>query len=117
MGMDNMGGTSADTVTASYADTIGGVGGSENKTILTNNLPEHKHNMRGDSLDQYYAIRDVTGTPADSEAIVYDAPTGTGNGQALPNSGGIISDSSVGQPLNAMNPTLSMNYIIYTGRA
>ena len=117
MGMDNMGGTSADTVTASYADTIGGVGGSENKTILTNNLPEHKHDMRGDSLDQYYAIRDVTGTPADSEAIVYDAPTGTGNGQALPNSGGIISDSTVGQPLNAMNPTLSMNYIIYTGRA
>jgi hypothetical protein len=35
----------------------------------------------------------------------------------LPNSGNIISENDVGQPLNAMNPTLTFTYIIYTGRA
>ena len=61
-------------------------------------------------------MRDVSGTPNDDEAIVYDAPTGLGNGQALPNSGSVIADTDVGQALNIMNPTLTLNYIIYTGR-
>lgn len=116
LGADNMGGTSADVVTADYADGVGQVGGSEYENILVENLPEHKHDLRGESGDQYYALRDVSGTPNDDEAIVYDAPTGLGNGQALPNSGSVIADSDVGQPLNIMNPTLTLNYIIYTGR-
>jgi len=116
LGADNIGGLSANTVTADYADGIGQIGGSETKTINVENLPEHKHNLSGDSGDQYFAIRDVSGTPRDNEAIVYDAPTGLGNGQALPNSGAIISEDDVGQPINAMNPTLTLNYIIYTGR-
>jgi len=116
LGMDNMGGTSADVVTATYADDIGSLGGSETNTINVTNLPEHKHDMRGDSGDQYYAIRDVSGTPNDSEAIVYDAPTALGNGQAIPNSGGVIATGTLGQPLNVMNPTLTLSYIIYTGR-
>ena len=117
LGADNMGGTSADVVTADYADGVGQIGGSETKNIDITNLPEHKHNMSGDSGDQYFALRDVSGTPRDGEALVYDAPTGLGNGQALPNSGNIISEDNVGQPLNAMNPTLTFTYIIYTGRA
>jgi len=117
LGADNMGGVSANTVTADYADGVGQIGGAENRNIEVENLPEHKHDMRGDSGDQYFAIRDVSGTPSDSEAIVYDAPTGLGNGQALPNSGGVITDGTVGDPLNIMNPTLTITYIIYTGRS
>ena len=117
LGADNMGGNSADTVTADYADGLGQIGGSEFEDIAIGNLPEHKHNMRGDSQDQFYAIRDISGTPADDEAIVYDAPNASGNGQALANSGGILTDAEeLGLPLNIMNPTLTLNYIIYTGR-
>lgn len=117
MGKDNMGGTSADVVTADSADNLGSAAGSEEQTLIVQNLPEHKHNLRGDSLDQFYAIRDVSGTPSDADAVNYDAPTGTGAGQALPNSGGILTDSDVGQAFSIMNPHLVLNYIIYTGRS
>ena len=119
LGADNMGGVSADTVTADYADGIGQVGGSELEAIALENLPEHEHDMRGDSGDQFYGIRDISGTPSDDDAIVYDAPNASGNGQALSNSGGILTpdvDTVLGQALNIMNPTLTLNYIIYTGR-
>ena len=116
LGADNMGGTSADVVTADYADGVGQIGGSETETILVENLPEHVHDLRGDSGDQYYALRDVSGTPRDTDAIVYDAPTGLGNGQALPNSGGVLTSETLGTALNIMPPTMTMSYIIYTGR-
>ena len=115
MGADNMGGTSADVVTAASADVIGAKDGSEDVTIQTENLPEHEHDLRGDSGDQYYAIRDVSGTPNDPEAVVYDAPTGTGNAQAYPSSGGVLTDDSLGTPINIMSPYITINYIIYTG--
>jgi len=116
LGADNMGGSSANVVTEGYADGIGRTGGSETTSIGVDNLPEHEHDLRGDSGDQFYAIRDVAGVPRDPEAIQYDAPQSLGNGQALPKSGGIISDAELGQPLDVMNPTLTMNYIIFTGR-
>lgn len=116
LGMDSMGGTSADVVTDVYADEVGSQGGQEYNTIDISNLPEHKHDMRGDSGDQYYGLRDISGTPRDDEAIVYDAPTALGNGQALPNSGGILTEGVLGEPFNVMNPTLTLTYIIYTGR-
>lgn len=115
LGPDNMGGNNADVVTTGYAEQVGEAGGSESKTINVENLPEHEHDLRGEQGDQFYAIRDVAGTPRDPEAIQYDAPTDLGNGQALPKSGGIISDET-GESLDVMNPTLTMNYIIYTGR-
>ena len=115
MGADNMGGTSADVVTAASADVIGAKDGTEDVTIQTENLPEHEHDLRGDSGDQYYAIRDVSGTPNDPEAVVYDAPTGTGNAQAYPSSGGVLTDDSLGTPINIMSPYITINYIIYTG--
>ena len=115
LGADNMGGTSADIVTSTSADVIGSKDGAEQVTITTENLPEHEHDLRGDSGDQYYAIRDVSGTPNDNDAIIYDAPTGTGAGQAYPASGGILTEESVGQAISVMNPFMTMNFIIYTG--
>jgi microcystin-dependent protein len=115
LGTDNMGGTSANVVTSGSADVIGAKDGTESITISTENLPEHEHDLRGDSGDQYYAIRDVNGTPNDNDAIIYDSPTGTGAGQAYPGSGGILTDDSLGQAINVMNPYMTMNFIIYTG--
>jgi len=116
LGKDNMGGTSADVVTKASADTVGATDGSEDVTIALENLPEHEHDLRGPSGDQYYAIRDVSGTPNDNEAIIYDAPTATGNGQAYPSSGGVLNTGSLGESLDIMNPYATVLYIIYTGR-
>tara|TARA_B100000683_G_scaffold96861_2_gene95631 strand:- start:9280 stop:11313 length:2034 start_codon:yes stop_codon:yes gene_type:complete len=115
LGKDNMGGGSANVVTDSAADTLGSVSGQQTQTLSTGNLPEHEHDLRGPSGDQYYTIRDVTGTPNDPQGITYDAPTGTGAGQAYPTSGGVLTNSSLGNSFNIMNPYMTVNYIIYAG--
>ena len=115
LGADNMGGSAANVVTDIAADVIGAKSGSETVTIQIENLPEHKHDLRGDSGDQYYVIRDVSGTPNDNEAIIYDAPAATGAGQALPDSGGILTTETLGTAMNVMNPFMTLTYIIYAG--
>ena len=117
LGLDNMGGTSANSVTSSAADNIGTHSGQQTQTIAVTNLPEHEHDLRGDSGDQFYTIRDVSATPNDPETIQYDAPTGTGAGQAMPTSGGVLTGQSVplGTPVDIMNPYMAVNFIIYCG--
>ena len=118
LGLDNMGDTqptAAGRVTSTGATELGNSLGSENTTIDVNNLPEHEHDMRGDSGAQYYAIRDNSGATEDDEAITYDAPTGAQAGQAYPASGGVKTTETLGTPLDIMNPYLALNYIIYTG--
>ena len=88
---------------------------NEKKNIQVENLPEHEHDLRGPSGDQYYVIRDIQGVPTDPEGIQYDAPTGSQAGQAYPTSGGILTNDAVGEPLDVMQPFTTMNYIIYTG--
>ena len=115
LGADNMGDNAANVVTDIAADVVGAKSGSEDVSIQVENLPEHKHDLRGDSGDQYYVIRDVSGTPNDNEAIIYDAPDATGAGQALPDSGGILTTDTLGTAMNVMNPYMTLNYIIYAG--
>jgi microcystin-dependent protein len=116
LGRDNMGGTGANRVTDVAADSLGGFGGTENKTIGIQNLPEHEHDLQGAAGAQYYAIRDVPGIGAgEITAITYDAPTGSGQGSAIASSGG-VANPTVGQPQDVMNPFLTINYIIYTGQ-
>ena len=117
VGKDNMGGTSANVITDESADIMGSQDGQENIDIQVTNLPDHKHDLRGDALTQFYAINDLAAPTTDTGAFRGDGPTATNGGQYLPNSGGIESDSAVGQPLNLMNPHLIINYIIYTGRS
>jgi len=116
LGRDNMGGTSADRVTASAADNIGGFGGNETKTIPVENLPQHTHKMQGVTGAQYYALRDGGVNPGETTAIVYDAPTGTGAGSAIANSGDVDS-GAIGNAQDVMNPYLTINYIIFTGQS
>lgn len=49
VGRDDMGGTSADRITASWADSTGGTGGSESVTLTTDQMPSHQHMIRFDS--------------------------------------------------------------------
>ena len=116
LGADNIGGTSADVITAGSADIIGALDGSEDKVIDITNLPEHLHDLRDTDNNQFYAVQDRADPSGDTNVSSVDGPTATGLGQQLPNSGGIISNNPVGQPINIMPPTVTLNYIIYAGR-
>ena len=126
LGLDNLGGPSANRVTDIAADTIGGNSGTESKTIELENLPEHEHDMEGDSGTQYYAMRVGSGEVLDSEAVPLTIEPGAGGTQGYASSGGVKQTSTVtdvdgnivprlGEGINIMPPYLSLNYIIYTG--
>ena len=115
LGKDNMGGGSANVVTSAAADTIGSVEGQQNRSLAVGNLPEHEHDLRGPSGDQYYTIRDISGVPNDPQGIQYDAPTGTGQGQAYATSGGVLTNNALGTAVDIMNPYMTVQYIMYAG--
>ena len=113
LGKDNMGGTSANNTVDSVADTLGGFGGAEQKTIAKENLPDHEHDLRSDNQDQFYVTRNVADAPTDPEVIQFNGPTGINTAQALASSGGV--SGTVGESFNVMDPFLTLNYIIYAG--
>lgn len=126
LGLDNMGGPSANRVTNIAADTIGGNSGSEGTSINLENLPEHEHDMEGESGTQYYATRVGSGDVLDDEAVSLTIEPGAGGTQGFASSGGVKQPSTVtdslgnivprlGEEMNVMNPYLAINYIIYTG--
>jgi microcystin-dependent protein len=115
LGLDAMGGSSANRVTDVAADSIGGTGGTQNTLLGVENLPEHEHDMEGDSGTQYYATRVGSGTPTDTGAIQLSITSGTQGTQGLASSGGIKTSTSLGTPMNTIDPYLAVNYIIYSG--
>tara|TARA_B110000503_G_scaffold143116_1_gene242652 strand:- start:3117 stop:5177 length:2061 start_codon:yes stop_codon:yes gene_type:complete len=116
LGLDNIGGPSANRVTNAAADAIGGNLGAETTTIGIDNLPEHEHDLEGNTGNQYYGIRVAAGEAEDAGAITLSIEPGLGGTQGLAQSGGVKTTSSLGNALNVMNPYLALNYIIYTGQ-
>jgi microcystin-dependent protein len=111
----------ANRVTDVTADNIGSGNGEEETTLAVNQLPDHKHDMRGttstgDKGNQYYGIRNSSDAITDVDAVPHttNGPDSLANGQYLTNSGGVAS-ATLGQPVNKMNPYLTINYIIFTG--
>lgn len=101
-----------------FAARIGG--GAEDRTLDIDNLPDHEHDLRGNAGNPYYAYRNNSGAPPDTDAIsgTGNPPEDSGLGQYLGTSGGILTDppgTFAQSALNVMNPYLAMNYIIYTG--
>ena len=95
LGLDNLGGTSANRVTNSQADSIGGGNGSEGHVLTTAELASHTHsyviaNSRADTL---------TGGSGTADYWLNSTSAGTG--------GAGSNDSH-----NNMQPYLSLNYII-----
>ena len=74
--------------------------------------------MEGESGTQYYGIRVGAGEPADAAngAVTLAIEPGLGGTQGLALSGGIATSTTLGQPIDVMNPYLAVNYIIYTGQ-
>lgn len=99
IGKDNMGGTSANVVTNSYADTLGRGLGEENHLLSTSELPSHAHG--GITTDGNVSRQDNTArrfyNSNYSENTIPFGSTGTAGG---------------GQVHNNMQPSLTVNYLI-----
>ena len=111
------GGGNADRVPGAEADNLGGTGGQSSNSLITSNLPQHEHSMKGSTGQQYYATRIDTAAPLDSGAFSEKGPTGIGQAQYLPTSGGVkdFTTAQLGSPFTVMNPYLTINYIIRSG--
>lgn len=115
LGRDNMGGTSANRVENSAADTTGFSAGQETTTLTLNQIPDHKHDFIEDNTgNSYYATRQTAETPPPGTAS-WSAPTGAST-SALPNTGGVLDYGNTQSAIDLMNPFLTINYIIWTGK-
>lgn len=111
-------GSSADRVTDITADQVGLGSGVEERQVLTANLPEHTHDLTGEGGTQFYAPSDDTDGAAgitDSDSVGRTAQMIPGFTKFLTTAGGVDS-ATTDVPLNVMNPYLTINYIIFTGR-
>ncbi len=94
------------------AQQLGATGGAETKTLQSANIPPHAH-LTGDHYHSFTSV-DVTGassgaggfaSPANPVFATFSTPTrGT--------SGGSIAATGGNQPFDAMNPFLSVHFII-----
>jgi microcystin-dependent protein len=124
-GLDNMGGSSANRITASQADSLGGAGGAESQTpagsisvsgtvgsttLATTQIPSHTHT---------YQATNFSGTQqrpvsAFDRSGGNDYTSGTTGGGGSHNHSFSGSGSFFGSSLNITQPWLVMNYIIKT---
>jgi microcystin-dependent protein len=114
--------TSAGRVTSIEADNVGSGTGNEDIALTVEQLPEHKHDLRGttptgDKGQQYFAFRNTSDPTGDVDAVEHTTlgPSVLNTGKYLLNSGGINS-AITGSPVQLMNPYLTINYIIFTGK-
>jgi microcystin-dependent protein len=135
LGLDNIGGQSANRVTDLAADSIGGNSGNESKDIVKANLPDHDHDLNDEQRQQYYAVRVSSAAATANSVIPLTLEPGLGGTLGLASSGGIKGGGALGNnvfreitnaqgevieklgaPFNVMNPFLAFTYIIYTGQ-
>lgn len=115
LGKDNMGGSSANVVTDSEADTIGDTAGQETVTQTSNELVQHTHtqNAHGHSNTLTYSVSS-SGTGADTRAA------GSGDAETAARSvGGSVSSATAtnqntgsGNAQDIMNPYMTFNVFI-----
>lgn len=99
IGLDNMGGASANRVVAVAADSVGGSGGTENHTLVTGEMPSHSHTVN---------IRNGTGSTScilDNTGDALAVGVGTVTAYTTPTTGG-------GGAHNNMQPYVALNQII-----
>lgn len=105
------------------ANRIGASLGSQSKEIDIQNLPDHDHELVSEARRQFYAVRsrpqaaDGQGLETEPDAVNLSIDQGSAQAyQGITSTGGVDTSSGLGVPLDIMNPYLTLNYIIYTGR-
>jgi microcystin-dependent protein len=124
LGLDNMSnssvGESADRVTDASADILGGTGGRSEISITRNNLPEHVHDLKSNTGEQFYAIAPRAGNPTGTNAEASNGLTAVGQGQLMVDSGGVnmddLASTTLNVPISITNHYQAIKYIIFTGR-
>jgi microcystin-dependent protein len=109
---------SGNRITSLTADEIGLSSGSEEKEVLIKNLPDHTHDLQGNNGTQFYAPSDDTDGATginDNDAVGRSSQFIPGFTKMLTTAGS-LSSNQTNVPLNVMNPYLTINYIIFTGR-
>lgn len=110
VGFDNMGGTSANRVTAAAADTLNGSAGAETHTLAESEMPLHGHPFRYDPSAN--GSSDPTGgmmlnAAANTNAAAFTGTPAATAGQQIGGTGG-------GAAHNNVQPYLALAYIIKT---
>lgn len=99
-GVDNMGGSAANRITAGGAGitgtTLGAVGGTETHTLTTAQLASHTHNLPADTVNATGALNDLS------------------NGVSTAGRGGVSAAQGSGAAHQNTQPTAMHNYIIKT---
>ena len=114
-GFIDAGGGNVDRVSGTAPDNLGDSGGQSSNTLTVLNLPDHEHNMKGSTGQQYFATRIDSAIPSDVGSFSEKGPTTVGQSQYIPSSGGIKTSGTLGQEFSVINPFLTLNYIIHSG--
>ena len=102
--------------TQSTAGTLGNINGYDKVTLTTPNVPNHQHNFVGDNGTDFYAINNDTGIPGDTGSFVGNGPDAASQGQYISTTGSMLGNTNPTTPVTVMNPYLTINYIIFTGK-
>jgi len=99
--------------------TIGEMGGSENVTLLSNQLPAHTHQLISFSVKQSASANTASGNnnpqnayPASGTGSTVYTNSGDGTTMATYSSMGTTPIAGGNQPVPTVQPYLAMNYII-----
>jgi microcystin-dependent protein len=114
-GYIDAGGGNVDRVSGTAPDNLGDSSGQSANSLTIANLPEHEHNMKGSTGQQYFATRVDSAIPSDTGSFSEKGPTTVGQSQYIPSSGGVKTVGTLGQEFSVMNPFLTLNYIIHSG--
>ena len=101
----------ANRIGNSATGTMGGVAGSDEVTLISDNLPDHAHDLLSSTGEQFYA---VTNASTSAPETLSGGGIDGGTGSRLDNSGS-IKDGTPNDPVDITPPFAAINFIIYHG--
>lgn len=108
--LDNLGGSSANRITATAADTLGGTSGGETHTLTSvNQLPAHNHGGGNHS----HSITNVTGIRSNQNLVNFNVSSDADQtDMSTANSGTIITTEGSSSPIGNLDPYMALGAII-----